>query len=77
MGNKREETKMQTEIANFWQSTTPGSETRKEFFKFMEKRNVSRPTVYRNMQAILSINKIPLYGWYKCVTDFLMEKSDG
>lgn len=76
MGNKKEEKKMQLEIASFWKMHQSGSETRKEFFKFMEERNVSRPTVYRNMQAIHSIGKIPLYGWHRCVSEFLKSRED-
>ena len=42
----------------------------------MEERNVSRPTVYRNMQAIHSIGKISLYGWHRCVSEFLKSRED-
>lgn len=67
---KREEKRMQLEILNFWRENAPGSQTRKDFFEFMARRDISRSTVYRNMQAIQSIHKIPLWGWYKCITDY-------
>lgn len=76
MAKKKEIEKLQKEIALFWERTQSDEELKKRFLFFMEGRDISRVTVYRNMRYCRSLTKIPLYGWHKCMTDFI-NKEDG